>query len=246
MKRLSILLIAFVAVFVNGCGKAGESSSSASGTGTNGSLTRFITVGNYLYIVDNSKLNTYSIANPAAPSKKNTTEVGFAIQTIINYKDKLFVGSNSNMYIYSISNPEKPALISQVEYFVRGKDPIVANDSTAFSTVRGFGAGGGTLNIFDIKNPQQPLRKGNIFLAQPYGLGMRDSALYVCQADSGLKVFNIKNNYNPIIAYTLKNTESFYDVIVDNNVLVCYIKGGISFLDISTPYKPTVITTIKN
>jgi hypothetical protein len=245
MKNIIFLVTACFTFSLLSCSKASDAGASAAGS-SNGSLTRFITAGNYLYVVDNSKLHTYSIINPAVPEIKYTTQVGFAIQTIFVYKDKLFIGSNNNMYIYSISNPEKPAQVAEVTYFVRGRDPIVANDSVAYSTVRNEFGPGGVLNVFNIKNITQPLRLGSQFMANPYGLSMKDSALYVCEADSGLKVFNIKNTYAPVIKTTLKNTETFYDIIIEGNILVCYIKGGLCFVDISSPFKPAVMATVKN
>lgn len=246
MKKYLLAATVFMSAYFTSCDKASDGTAAAAATGSNGSLTRFITAGNYLYIVDNSKLLTYSISNPAVPELKNTAQVGFAIQTIFVHKDKLFIGSNNNMYIYSISNPEKPALTSQVAYFVRGKDPIVANDSVAYSTVRnGFGAGG-VLNVFNIKNSSQPVLVTMAGMQNPYGLGMKDSALYVCEADSGLKVFDIKQAYAPVLKTKVAINETFYDVIVNGNLLVCYLKGGLSFIDISKPYQPAVLATLKN
>lgn len=246
MKKYLLAATVFMSAYFTSCDKASDSAAAAAATGSNGSLTRFITVGNYLYIVDNSKLHTYSISNPAVPELKNTSQVGFAIQTIFVHKDKLFIGSNENMFIYSISNPEKPALTAQVTYFVRGRDPVVANDTVAYSTVRnGFGTGG-VLNVFNIKNSSQPVSTGMAVMHNPYGLGMKDSALYVCEADSGLKVFDIKKAYAPVFKTKLSINETFYDIIVDGNLLVCYLKGGLSFIDISKPYQPAVIATLKN
>ena len=230
-------------IVLSACSKSGADSSAAAGS--NGSLTRFITAGDYLYVVDNSNLHTYSIINPAVPQLKNTTSVGFAIQTVLAYKNQLFIGSSNNMFIYSISNPEKPSLVSQVAYFVRGKDPVIANDSVAYSTVRnGFGPGG-TLNVFNIKNSSQPLILSTIGMQSPYGLGMKDSALYICDAEAGLKLYNIKDNYRPIFKTTINNTEVFYDVIVSGNVLICYIKGGLCFIDIANPLSPVIIKIFK-
>jgi hypothetical protein len=119
MKAINILMGALLLVAV-GCSKS--SSDVASSNSNNGSLTRFITVGNYLYTVDNNNLKTYSIANPAQPVFKGSTPVGFAIETIFPYQDKLFIGSANAMFIYSITNPEQPVLLSQTVYFVQRFD----------------------------------------------------------------------------------------------------------------------------
>jgi hypothetical protein len=240
------LLIGILLLVVAGCGKSSDASSA---NGSNGSLTRFITVGNYLYTVDNNNLKTYNIANPAQPVFKSTKPVGFAIQTIFPYQDKLFIGSANAMFIYSIANPEQPALLSETVYFVQGRDPIVAFDSVAYSTVQNgrFGTNNqGVLNIFNIKNLSQPQRMGALLMENPYGMGVKDSALYVCDGTAGLKLFNISKPYQPVSRGTFPQTEVFYDVIVQGNTLIAYIKGGVCLIDITNVLNPVLIAKLKN
>lgn len=242
--KLSIVLLLCTSFFAIRCGKDAVVSSSTE-TGQNGSLTRFIIIGNYLYTISNDALKVYDITNLSAPVYKNLVQVGFAIQTIFPYQDKLFIGSNTAMYIYSTANPELPKKLSEAAYFVRGHDPIVALDSVAYSTVRNRG-GGGVLNCFNIKDISIPQNVNTLGMANPYGLGIKDSALYVCEADSGIKVFNIAHAYTPILKNEIKFNETAYDVIVKNNILVCYIKGGVSLFDIADIFTPTLIATVKN
>lgn len=228
-----------------GCTKS--SSDVSSSNGSNGSLTRFITVANHLYTVDNNNLKTYNIANPASPVFKGTTPIGFAIQTIFPYQDKLFIGSANAMFIYSIANPEQPTLLSQTAYFVRGKDPIVAFDSVAYATVQnGFAGATGVLNVFNIKNLNQPNLQTVLPLQSPYGLGVKDSALYVCDGAAGLKLFNIAKPYQPVARGSFSEPETFYDVIVQGNTLIAFIKGGVCLIDISDVLNPVLIAKLKN
>lgn len=83
-------------------------------------------------------------------------------------------------------------------------------------------------------------------MINPYGLGIKNTALYVCEADSGIKVFNIANAYAPVLSKTLRFNETAYDVIVAGNILVCYIKSGITFFDIANALSPVFISSIKN
>ena len=242
--KLSLVLLFCTSFFAIRCGKDSAVSSSTE-TGQNGSLTRFIIIGNYLYTISNDALKVYDITNSSAPIYKNVVQVGFAIQTIFPYQDKLFIGSNTAMYIYSTANPELPKKLSEAAYFVRGHDPIVALDSVAYSTVRNRG-GGGVLNCFNIKDISIPQNVNTLGMANPYGLGIKDSALYVCEADSGIKVFNIAHAYTPILKNEIKFNETAYDVITKNNILVCYIKGGVSLFDIADIFTPTLIATVKN
>ena len=248
IKKPTILLVICAFALIVSCTKdsGAGANASASQTGQNGSLTRFLIVNNYLYTISNDALFVYNITNPASPVLKNNVSVGFAIQTIFAYQDKLFIGSNTDMYIYSLANPEVPSKLATVTYFVRGKDPVVARDSVAYSTVRNEFGGGGVLNCFNIKNINQPITVNRLQMINPYGLGLKDAALYVCEADSGIKVFNIANTYAPVLSKTLRFNEVAYDVIVAGNILVCYIKGGVSFFDITNAIAPVFISSVKN
>jgi hypothetical protein len=244
MKKINFIII-LLSIIISSCSKDSISSSKEAGGSSNGSLTRFTTVGNYLYIVDIASLITYDISNAASPVFKGKTEVGFNIETIFPYGDKLFIGSNQNMFIYSLANPETPTKISTVQYFVRGRDPIVVKDTVAYSTLRNIGAGG-NLNVYNIKNPAVPIFATSVGLSSPYGLGIKDSALYICEAAEGLRVFSIHKPLSLIFKKLINPNETFYDVIIENNILICYIKGGIYLYDVTNIYNPIFISFIKN
>jgi len=246
MKSLIIISVFFISILSFSCNKTSSDSSSFSQNGQNGSLTRFLLVNNYLYTISNDALSVYNVSNAANPVYKNIVHIGFSIQTVFAYQDKLFIGSSTDMYIYSIANPELPTKVSSVTYFVRGKDPVVARDSFAYSTVRNDFGNGGVLNCFNIKNINQPQIVNIIPMFNPYGMGLKGSVLYACEADSGIKVFTIANPYNPILSNTVRFNETAYDVIVTGNILVCYIQGGVSFFDITNPVSPSFISSVKN
>ena len=83
-------------------------------------------------------------------------------------------------------------------------------------------------------------------MINPHGLGIKNTSLYVCEADSGIKVFNIANAYAPVLLKTLRFNETAYYVIITGNILVCYIKSGIAFFDIANAASPVFISSIKN
>ena len=247
MKQLLITLLTIYSLFTLSCTKDSGSNAGSSGssqTGQNGSLSRFVIVNNYLYTISNDALSAYNISNASTPVYKSIVRVGFSIQTLFAYQDKLFIGSNTDMFIYSLANPEVPTKVATVAYFVRGNDPVVALDTVAYSTVRN--QFGGVLNCFNIKNINQPVIVNSLPMINPYGLGIKNTALYVCEADSGIKVFNIANAYAPLLSKTLRFNETAYDVIVTGNILVCYIKSGIAFFDITNATSPVFISSIKN
>jgi hypothetical protein len=244
-KYLLISLLLFALIFQS-CEKSSDSSASAAKSGANGSLTRFITYNNFLYIVDHTNLRSYDISQPT-PVLKRTTSVGFNIETIFEYQGKLFIGSNDAIFIYGLSNPEQPTLISQFRYFIPGRDPVVAIDSVAYSTTRNLNGPGGNLNIVNIKDLNAPRSMGGVVLSSPYGLAINGNALYVCNGSNGISIFDRTDAYRPMLSreFTTAN-ETFYDLIVRGNLMVCYIKSGIVILDVTNPLQPTFISKIKN
>lgn len=236
MKKIFICIIFTVACW--GCSKdSNKGTSSTSGsTGQGGSLARFIVAQNHLYVVENRNLKVFSLANPVDPILTKEIAVGWDIETIYSFEDKLFIGSMSAMYVYSITNPSSPQYLGEASH-VRACDPVIANDSVAYVTVRSASDCGGTTNalyVYDISNILNPYQKNTIPLTGPWGLGMRDDRLYVCDGGEGLMVYNITNPNYP--SFIKKVTgEIFYDVIVvdDEDILICMIQGGVAIYDIS-------------
>lgn len=233
-KTFSLLVLLSTLLF--SCSKSDNATSTGGGesSGQGGSLARFTISGRYLYVVDDQKLYTYSLANSAKPQLKSTVNVGFSVETIYPYADKLFIGSQNAMYIYSIADPELPASLGTATH-VRSCDPVVANDTLAYVTVRSGSNCGGNVNallVYDIKNVMQPRQLNTVPLANPWGLGMKGNRLYVCNGTSGLNVYDISNPARPTQIKQLTD-ESFFDVIITpDNMLVAMIQGGTALYDL--------------
>ncbi len=247
--KTHLAIFLFLCLSVLSCSKDSSSSTdSGSSSSSNGSLTRFITYANSLYIIDRQNLNVYSISTPASPVFKKSVSVGFNIETIFVYQDKLFIGSNNSIFIYSVSSPDNPALVSRFDYFIPGRDPVVVQDSVAYSTTRNFGTNaGGNLNIVNIKNLSSPISMGTLNLRNPYGLAINGNALYVCEGAFGLKVFNRTNPYTPVLAKSIDSlNETFYDIIVQGDLMFCYVKAGIMVFDVTDVQNPIFVSRLKN
>jgi hypothetical protein len=247
MKKNLIIILSF-ALLLNSCEKESASDKSSS-TGAGGSAARFTISGNFLYAVDNTSLKSFDISNPAAtPVLKSTTNVGVDIESIFPYQDKLFIGSSRSMYIYSLANPALPTKLAKADYPVRMScEPVVAKDSTSYSTLNttGPGAGGQSqLVVFDIKDITKPVLKVSLPLINPGGLGISDTALYVCDGPK-LLVYNIHNTYSPQLHRTITG-ETFFDVIPYGNILICQVSNGIALYDISTRYLPVFLSKVLN
>jgi hypothetical protein len=247
MKKNLITILSF-ALLLNSCEKESASDKTSS-TGAGGSTARFTISGNFLYVVDNTSLKAFDISNPAAaPVLKSTTNVGVNIESIFPYQDKLFIGSSFSMYIYSLTNPGQPTRLAKADYPVRMScEPVVAKDSTTYSTLNTSGPCGGTqsrLAVYDIKDITKPILKVTLPLSNPGGLGISDSALYVCDG-TGLIVYDIRNTYSPQLLRTITG-ETFLDVIPYGNILICQVNNGIVLYDISTRYQPVFLSKVLN
>lgn len=238
------------------CTKEGTESLAASPNGAGGSTARFTISGNYLYVVDHTSLKSFDISDPLRPVFKNKTEIGLNIETIFPYQGNLFIGSSSSMYIYSLQNPAQPLRLSKADYTITmACDPIYVKDSVAYAALRaqitgpcsGRGMQGvSTLQIYNIKNPSQPILVNTANLYSPQGLGVKDNALYVCERENGLHLFDVTNPYVPVDKGLMTGT-TFYDVIPYGNILIAQVAGGFKLYNIGTdPLQPQLIATLAN
>ncbi len=244
LKTLTFLLAVMAVVNLYSCSKESVGAASAD-TGKGGSLTRFTIAGNYLYAVENHFLHAYSLVDPAKPVKVYTSPLNYDIETIYPYNNYLFLGTRTGLYIYSLDKPAAPTLVGQAAH-ARACDPVVANDSVAYVTLKstsGCGPAVAGLYIHDIKNIQLPVLKNTIPLPDPVGLGLQDSVLYVSCGLAGLKVFNVKSPYDPVLLSTATDGD-FVDVIPYNGILICFVKDGIILYNIADPARPVMVKKI--
>lgn len=244
MRKYTFLLLSLI--IITACTKDNAKMSDAAGKG--GSLARFAISGNYLYVANSYLLKVFDITDPAAPVDKGFTKLQWGIETIFAYDQKLFIGSVDALYIFDITDPARPKQESRVQHF-RSCDPVVTSGTTAYVTLRGGNSCGGILNqllTFDVKDPKNPVQKAQFNLMGPYGLGVQDSALYVCDGPKGLAVFNIKDPEQPKFMEYIEDGNIYYDVIPYHGVLIAYVKKGVRFFDISKPQKPVALSAIMN
>jgi len=204
-------------------------------TGTGGSMARFSLNGNYLYVAGESSLSAFDISSPSQPTRLSNEYVGWQVETIFNYEDYLYLGSSTGMYIYDLENPATPQKVSFLQH-VRGCDPVVVKDNYAYVTIRGGNACGQDLNVLeivDITDKANPEVVSSYGMVNPYGLGVKDDWLFVCDGDAGLKIFGIEDTPNLEYINQFSNINT-YDVIplddrllmVGDNILYQYSYKG--------------------
>lgn len=206
-----------------------------SSTGQGGSMARFTLMNNYLYAVSTSELSTFNISNPADPKFVDKTTIGNQfIETIYPFKNKLFIGSSLGMFIYDVSIPQRPVKEGQFTH-VRSCDPVIADDTKAYVTLRSGTTCGGNINqleVVDIKDVSKPYLIKTYPLTNPWGLGKEGNVLFICDGKDGVKVYDATdaNDLKLIKKIDGMNT---YDVIVANNRALVVAKDGLYQFDYS-------------
>jgi hypothetical protein len=189
-------------------------SANGGGTGEGGSMARFKIVGDFLYIVDWHNINVFNISNLEKPEVLESVFAGFDIETIFNRGDHLFLGSRSGMYIYNISRPETPTFVSEFQHGT-ACDPVVVDDQYAYVTLRGGNDCGATesgLFVIDITDLKKPFEVKSYPMDGPYGLGIKDNLIFICDGNSGLKVYNKENVLDLKLVNHFEEIQT-YDVI---------------------------------
>ncbi len=200
-----------------------------------GSMARFALVNNYLYTVGNTNLNVFNISIPQQPNFDNSVNTGsWSIETIFPFKNRLFIGSQNGMYIYNINNPDQPATDGQFGH-LRSCDPVIADDSFAYVTLRSGTACQGfsnELDILQLTNFTNPSLVKSYNLSNPHGLSKDGNLLFICDGADGLKIYNASdvNNLNLIKHFTGVET---YDVIANNKNALVVARDGLYQFDYS-------------
>ena len=224
MRKIYSTLI-IVLLLINCDSDSSNDSSAFSENGQGGSLARFALYVDYLYVVDDTNLNVFSIVNREEPVQVNTIPIGFNIETLFNYKNYLYIGSRNGMHIYNIDNAEEPVYVSDVQHFT-ACDPVVANETHAFVTLHaniGCGTNINVLEIYDVTDITNPLLISSRNLTQPIGLGLYNDYLFVC--DDEVKVFDVSN---PIDSQLVTSIDvNSFDVIINNGTLILIGENGL-------------------
>lgn len=225
MRKIYTFLMFTIVLLGCDADSATNDSSAFGETGQGGSLARFALYVDYLYVVDDTNLNVFSIVNREDPVQVNTVPIGFNIETLFNYKNYLYIGSRNGMFIYDVTNPEEPAYASDVQHFT-ACDPVVANETHAFVTLHtniGCGTNINVLEIYDVTEVTNPIQISSRNLVRPIGLGLYGDYLFVC--DDEVKVFDISNPENSQLVTSI-DVDSF-DVIINNGNLVLIGENGL-------------------
>lgn len=249
LSHKSLLLLAGL-VFVAFACDTGDFSQSdnigtekSAGPGKGGSMARMTIVKNHLYAVDVNNLKVFDVSSPDNPVFKNDVKIGRNIETIFGFKNHLYIGSTEAVYIYNIDDPLNPKQLTMIQH-VLSCDPVVANDTIAFSTIRSTSAcrwndwWANELLVLDVSNMNNVVQTHNYQLDfSPYGLGLKDTTLFLCKGDEGIALYDIRDvadskNWSLSSFNTITGIDAF-DVIIHGDLLMVVGEDGLLLYDIT-------------
>ncbi len=215
--------------------------------GIGGSLTRFIIYQNQFYGVNNSSLQVVNISQPAAPVAGTKIETSRVVETVFIDGENLFVGTQTGMLIYNISESSSPAYEAAYDH-VQSCDPVIVKDNLAYVTLRAGNRCGNWQNVMeviDLKNIKSPVLMKSYALSEPYGLGIDEKTLFVCDGQAGLKIYDATDPLQ-IDMHMVKNYTNLkaYDVIPYNGTLIMIAQDGIYQYDYADPQNIKLLSKI--
>ncbi|NND06503.1 MAG: hypothetical protein HKN87_08985 [Saprospiraceae bacterium] len=216
------------------------------GTGTGGSTARFTITNQHLYIVSEHNLKVFDLHNPSRPSETSTVNLGWGIETIYPFQDRLFIGSNSGMFIYDVTTPSDPTLVSSFEH-ARACDPVVADSTTAYVTLRdgtmceGFS---NQLDVIDVTDINYPQLLDSYGMKNPHGLALQGDYLYVCEGDHGLRVMDVSDRTAIKEVGFHLNIAAIDVIALPDRKLLVIGKGGFFQYDATDPLNLSLLSTI--
>ncbi len=215
-------------------------------SGTGGSTARFTIAAQHLYTVSQSELKVFDLVNPSRPRLSNSRNMGWGIETIYPFRDRLFIGSETGMFIYDIAVPDDPQFLSSFEH-ARACDPVVADDNTAFVTLRdgtrceGFN---NQLDVIDIEDLTLPRLINTYAMDNPHGLALSGDVLYICEGEFGLKAFDVSDREDVQILSHLKGSHAYDVIALTSDHLLVVGKDGLQQYNSSDPKKLNLISEI--
>lgn len=203
-------------------------------TSTAGSMTRFLPVDRFLYTINFNEIIVFSVGDNHRPSPFAKFDTQVQAETLFKLNQTLFVGSTTGMLMYDVSSPSNPTYLNQINHF-RSCDPVVADQTHAFVTLRG-----GTncftelneLQVYNIENPENLTLTDSHILYNPHGLAIYGNHLIVCDGTAGIKVVDVTDRSN-IGVVANDNIPFAYDVIIDFPNAFVVGKGILYQYDIS-------------
>lgn len=224
--------------------KASAGSNPPPSVGIGGSMARFTTIGDQLFVLSDHQLEVVDISRAADPQSIGTVPVSFVAETLFPFQDYLFIGTSNGMHIYSVSD-HLPEHISTMAH-IQSCDPVITDGDYAYVTLRGGTTCGGFTNqleAYDVKNVFSPSLIREYPMLQPHGLTKVNQDLYVCEGPYGWKKLDASEPDNVSTTYFNEKHHAFDVIYTFQNTLIFIGEDGLYQYDIS-PEVPVLISKV--
>ena len=213
---------------------SGESVTQTVGVG--GSLARCIIAGSTLYVLNQWEMELIDLSVPDKPAAGPTFYLNQMAETVFIDSTFLYIGTQTGMLLYDIKQPAWPVYLAAYAHF-QSCDPVVVDQGIAYVTMRSGNRCGGWQNQMDVLNvsdPKNPVLIRSYPMAEPYGLGIDQKTLFVCDGPAGLKIYDATNPA-AIDDHLVKIYSGIQarDVIPLNGILIMITTAGIVQYDYS-------------
>lgn len=255
-----ILTILFITLLCVSCATE-NATSPVSNSGTNGSYSGMIIVGNFMYRVNTEELTTFDVTDPQDIVQKDRQTVGFLIESIFHMEGILFIGSGVALHIFEIGEDGIPFRKSQTNYenFSQEQtpcDPVISDGNHAFVTLSSVQSIEidvnnlcfrsvliNELRVYDIADLSNPEEVSRIEMINPKGLAYDGNYLFVCENEGGLKVFDKSNVLDLQLIHHFEGINT-YDVIAKDGLLIVIGQGAIYQYDYNSIDDMELISTL--
>ena len=211
--------------------------SSGAVNGIGGSMARFGLLDDRLYTVSFDDLKVFRTTDPAKPAFVKSVDLRQGdIETIFPYRDRLFIGSQTGMFIYDASNRDNPVRLGEFTH-ARACDPVIADDTHAYVTLRSNMMCPGNINqldVVDIRQLNAPKLVKSYPMTGPSGLSKDGNLLFLCDGNSGIRILDATrpDAIQPIRTIDIAEP---YDVIAWNGIAIVTAKDGLFLVDYTNP-----------
>ena len=218
-------------------------------SGTGGSFARFSVIDDHMYVLSDTELISYDLADPTKPAIAANTFVGWNIETIFPHGDHLFIGGQAGMYIYDRTNPAEPFEVSRFEH-ARACDPVFVQNDVAYVTLRNGTVCQGFINqmeVIDISDLSSPTLIKSYEMENPHGLALRGQQLYLCEGAHGIKVFDTEDleNIDGNQLDKVEDVHAFDAISLSASHLLVIGDDGLYQYDSSDPSDLTLLSSLK-
>lgn len=215
--------------------------------GIGGSMARFIINGDQFYGLNQTEMQVVNISQPFRPVVGTRIEMQRMVETVFMDSTYLFIGTQTGMLIYDVSEPNTPVFKSEYSH-VQSCDPVVVKDNLAYVTLRQGNRCGNWLSVMeviDLQNIMNPTLLKSYPMTEPYGLGIDNKTLFVCDGPAGLKIFDATDpmQVDQHLLYNYANLNAF-DVIPFGNILIMIATDGIYQFSYSDLQNITLLSKI--